>query len=71
MIIYYNSDSNFIKSPNLILGFYIILIFINITYRILNNDLSLNFKKLSCLFKNPFKYTSSNYAIILLMVAIF
>ncbi len=52
MIIYFNTNSKTIKEPILILVFYIILIFINITYRILNNGLDLNFKDISCLSKD-------------------
>lgn len=70
MIIYFNTNSKTIKEPILILVFYIILIFINITYRILNNGLDLNFKDISCLPKDFLTNTGINYSIILCIIAI-
>lgn len=70
VIIYYNSNSNFINSPILILGFYIILIFINIMYRILNNGMDLNFKHCKCLSNNFFKDNGLHYAFIFLIVVL-
>lgn len=70
VIIYFNINSKTIKEPILILVFYIVLIFINITYRILNNGLDLNFKDISCLSKNFLTNTGINYSIILCIITL-
>lgn len=70
VIIYFNTNSKTIKEPILILVFYIILIFINITYRILNNGLDLNFRDISCLPKDFLTNTGINYSIILCIIAL-
>lgn len=70
VIIYCNNSSDFIKNPILILSFYIILIFINIMYRILNNGMDLNFKHFKCLSNNFFKDNGLHYALIFLIVVL-
>lgn len=63
VIIYFNSDSKLVRSPKLLLFFYIILIFINLIFRILNNGLDLNFKDF-------LTNTGINYSIILCIIAL-
>lgn len=70
VIIYFNSDSKLVRSPKLLLFFYIILIFINLVFRILNNCLDLNFKDISCSFKDFLTNTGINYSFILCIIAL-
>ena len=70
VIIYFNSDSKLVRSSKLLLFFYIILIFINLICRILNNGLDLNFKDISCPFKDFLTNTGINYSIILCIIAL-
>lgn len=47
IIVYFNSDSKLVRSPKLLLFFYIILIFINLIFRILNNLLYPDLNKIN------------------------